>query len=59
MKNMLLLANMRFDYPLHNVQWNRTDLFFALSLHAVKMNNHTLKILTVAKVKPFSWKYMA
>ena len=37
----------------------RLHLFcVALSLHDLEMTNHTLNILTVAKVKSLPWKHM-
>ena len=36
-----------------------TTFHFCLKLHELKTTDHTLKILTVAKVKLLAWKYMS
>ena len=62
MKNMLLLANILVLFLLACVEWNSqkklTLIHFALRLHDLKTTDHTLKILTVAKVKLLPWKHM-
>ena len=36
----------------------KLTFIFALSLHDLKKTDHTLKILTVAKVKSLPWKHV-
>ena len=63
MKNMLFLAKILFivlSMCAMDFAEKLTPIHFCLeSLYDLKTTDHTLKILTVAKVKLLPWKHMA